>query len=119
MKYNISHIDTCNSQYFGGHHLPVVQVLVDGNTTYKDIKESLLDIYTSTDHIEDLDEEAYKEAVEELFANFTTLDYVPDSLYGIGSMDGEDEWDCYMYFVVESVEAKPCPVTKYQINNYI
>ncbi len=40
-KYNIAHIDTCNSQYFGGHNLPVVQVLVDENTPFKDIKEAL------------------------------------------------------------------------------
>ncbi len=103
-KYNVSHIDTCNSQYFGGHHLPVVQVLVDENTTFQDIKNSLLDIYYSTDHIEDLDVEAYKAAVEELFANFTNLDYSPDFVYEIGSMDEDEEWDCYMYFVVEQVE---------------
>lgn len=106
-KYNLTCMAICNSQYFGGHHLPVVQVLVDEDTTYKDIKDSLLDIYTSTDHIEDLDVEAYKAAVEELFVNFTTLDYVPDSLYYIGSMDdaeNNEEWDCYMYFIVEEVE---------------
>lgn len=103
-KYNISHIDTCNSQYFGGHHLPVVQVLVDENTTYQDIKDSLLNVYLSVDHIETIDIEAYKVAVEDLFANFTTLNYVPDTLYEIGSMDDDEDWDCYMYFVVEEVE---------------
>lgn len=105
MKYSLSHIDTCNSQYFSGHHLPVVQVLVDENTTYMDVKLALLDTYSSVDHIEDIDVYAYVEAVHELFANFTTLECVPDSFYGFGSMEGyEEEWDCYMYFVVETVE---------------
>ena len=103
MKYSLSHIDTCNSQYFSGHHLPVVQVLVDENTTYMDVKLSLLDTYSSVDHIEDIDVDAYVEAVHEFFANFTSLDYVPDSFYGMGSMEDGEEWDCYMYFVVETV----------------
>lgn len=108
--YNISHIDTCNSQYFSGHHLPVVQVLVDEDTTYRCIKQILLESI-ATDHLYEDDRfgtpfcyALFKSAVEELFANFTSIDFVPDSLYGIGSMDDDEEWDCYMYFVVEEVE---------------
>ena len=110
MKYSLSHIATCNSQYFRGHHLPVVQVLVDENTTYRCIKQMLLES-TSTDHLYEDDRfgmpfcyDTFKSAVEELFANFTSLDYVPDSFYGMGSMEDDEEWDCYMYFVVETVE---------------
>lgn len=102
--YALSHIDTCNSQYFAGHHLPVVQVLVDENTTYQDIKLSLLDTYSSIDHIEDIDTDKYIQAVHDLFSNFTSLDYVPDILYEVGNMEDEEEWDLYMYFVVEGVE---------------
>jgi hypothetical protein len=102
-SYSLSHIDTCSSDYFSGHHLPVVQVLVDENSTYKDIKDGLLS-YWATDHIEDLDTEAYELAVNELFESFTTLDYVPDTLaYVGGSMEDDDMWDLYMYFVIETL----------------
>lgn len=102
--YTLSHIDTCRADYFSGHHLPVVQVLVDENTTYQDIKLALLDTYNSIDHIEDIDTDKYVEAVHDLFSNFTSLDYVPDSFYEVGSMEEQEEWDLYMYFVVEGVE---------------
>jgi hypothetical protein len=104
MKYELNHADTCCSDYFRGHHLPVVQVLVDENTTYQDIKLALLDTYSSVDHIEDINVDKYVEAVHELFANFTTLDYVPDSFYDVGNMEDFDEWDLYMYFTVTTVE---------------
>lgn len=102
--YTLSHIDTCRADYFSGHHLPVVQVLVDENTTYQDIKLAMLDTYSSIDHIEDIDTDKYVEAVHDLFSNFTSLDYVPDTLYEVGSMEKEEEWDLYMYFVVEGVK---------------
>ena len=104
MGYKLNHIDTCTSPYFRGHHLPVVQVIVDENTTYQDIKLSLLDTYYSIDHIEDIDSDKYVEAVHDLFSNFTSLSYVPDTLYEVGSMEDCDEWDLYMYFVIETVE---------------
>jgi hypothetical protein len=104
MKYDINHIDTCQSDYFRGHHLPVVQVLVDENTTYQDIKLALLDTYSSIDHIEDIDVDKYLEAVHELFSNFTTLAYVPDTLYNVGNAEDFDEWDLYMYFTITTVE---------------
>lgn len=101
--YSLSHIDTCCSDYFRGHHLPVVQVLVDENTTYTDIKLQLLDTYTATGHIEKLDTEAYVQAVHDLFSNFTSTDYVPDALYDVGNMEDSEEWDLYMYFVIETI----------------
>mgnify|MGYP006268581637 CR=1 FL=1 len=104
MKYSLSHIDTCCSSYFCGSHLPVIQVLVDENTTYMDIKLALLNHYDSVDHIEDIDLTAYDEAVHDLFSNFKSLDYVPDSFYGIGNMNDHDEWDLYMYFTLETID---------------
>lgn len=102
VRYSLSHIDTCNTDYFRGHHLPVAQVLVDENSTYKDIKEGLLS-HIATCHIEDLDVDAYETAVNELFENFTTLDYVPDTLAEVGLMEDDDMWDLYMYFVIETL----------------
>ncbi len=113
IKYNIAHIYTCNSQYFGGHHLPIVQVLVDENTSFKDIKEVLSYLQTYEHLFEDdrfstgFDVDAYKAAVEEVFSyverNHVSLERIPNDLEGIGSMDDDEEWDCYMYFVVEQV----------------
>lgn len=102
--YTLSHIDTCRSDYFSGHHLPVVQVLVDENTTYQDIKLALLDTYSSIDHIEDIDTDKYVEAVHNLFAGFKSLDFTPVYLENIGNMEEEEEWDLCMYFVVEGVK---------------
>lgn len=102
VRYSLSHLDTCTTDYFSGHHLPVAQVLVDENSTYQDIKNGLLS-YWATDHIEDLDVDAYEAAVNELFENFTTLDYVPDTLAEVGSMEDDEQWDLYMYFVIETL----------------
>ena len=103
MIYELNHIDTCTSSYFQGSSLPVVQVLVDENTTYMDIKLALLD-HTSVDHIEDIDLTAYDEAVNDLFSNFTSLTYVPDTLYGVGNMNDHEKWDLYMYFALIVVQ---------------
>jgi hypothetical protein len=78
--------------------------MIDENTTYQDIKLALLDTYSSIDHIEDIDVDKYVEAVHELFSNFTTLTYVPDSLYDVGNMEDFDQWDLYMYFTITTVE---------------
>jgi len=109
MKYIINHLDTCTSDYFSGSHLPVVQVLVGGTTTYQDIKESLLD-YQTFEHLYEnyrlegnFDIDVYTTSVEDMFSNFTTLDYVPDSLYGLEDFDSEDYNDmnpCYMFFTI-------------------
>jgi hypothetical protein len=78
--------------------------MVDENTTYQDIKLSLLDTYYSIDHLEDIDSDKYVEAVHELFANFTSLTYVPNTLHDVGSVEDEEEWDLYMYFTISTVE---------------
>lgn len=108
IKYNVYHVGTMNSQYFSGNHNPVVQVMVDGRTTYQEVKDELLSIYTATGHIEELDIPAYIKAVELMFQSVlphemgnvfnASLDYFPEE-------DGNwDDYDCYAYFVVETVE---------------
>jgi hypothetical protein len=103
MKYDINHLDTCRSDYFQGSRLPVVQVMVDENTTYQDIKLELLNDYNTWD-LEELDWDKYVEAVHELFCNFTTLTYVPDALHNVGNMEDFDQWDLYMYFTITTLE---------------
>lgn len=41
-KITVSFYDACLPDYFGGHHKPVLQVPVDGNTTRKEICDGLL-----------------------------------------------------------------------------
>ena len=41
-KITVSFYDALLADYFGGHHKPVLQVTVDGNTTRKDIYSFLL-----------------------------------------------------------------------------
>lgn len=104
IKYSLNHISTCTSDYFSGHHLPVIQVLVDENTTYFDIKLALLDTYQSIGHIDDIDTHLYVEAVHDLFINITSLDYVPSVLHNVGNMSDCEDWDLYMYFTLNIEE---------------
>lgn len=41
-KITVSFYDACLPDYFGGHHKPVLQVPVDGNTTRKQLYDVLL-----------------------------------------------------------------------------
>jgi hypothetical protein len=101
--YQLNYLCTCTTDYFQGSSKPVVQVLVDENSTYQDIKSNLLE-YIATCHLEDLDIEAYELAVNDLFKNFTFLaTRVPEQLINIGSMEEQDEWNLYMYFTLETV----------------
>ena len=35
----LKYMETCHSQYHAGHHLPVVQAYIDGNTAFGELKE--------------------------------------------------------------------------------
>lgn len=41
-QITVSFYNVCLPDYFGGHHKPVLQVPVDGNTTRKELYSSLL-----------------------------------------------------------------------------
>ncbi|CAB4168868.1 hypothetical protein UFOVP1516_39 [uncultured Caudovirales phage] len=103
-KYVLRYLDTCTSDYFRGYHNDVVQVVVDGATTLQDIKDMMLDVYWSTDHIEDLDDAAYKLAVEELFRSVSNMEELYD--YSIEVCpEGEELWEyCYAFFGLDTVE---------------
>jgi len=97
---NIYYLSTSLPDYFGGHHNPVIQIMVTNKTTYKEIKESMLDC-TTTEHLEDLDFENYKVAVEVLF-NGIDMDKIPPACEYIEPID-TDDYDfydsVYMFFV--------------------
>lgn len=47
----VRHVATCNSDYFSGHHLSTFSIMVDGTSTYQQIKDEMLD-YQTTEHLE-------------------------------------------------------------------
>lgn len=99
--YTIYHNDTCLPDYFSGHHLPVVQVSVNCESTYHQIKDELL-CYQSIDHLDEIDFDDYKQAVEELFESIDDLEAIPKCVLGIESSEDEDYDSVYMYFVIET-----------------
>jgi len=112
--YTLNYVDTCNSQYFGGHHLPVVQVLVDGNSTYKDVKNNLLEYQTYEHLFEDqrfvtdtdldgFDGDIYKTAVIKTFSA-CKLEPLWEVGLDIPTEDEEDAYDCYAFFTVRVEE---------------
>lgn len=103
-KYFLHHLDTCTGDYFRGYHNDVVQVIVDGSTTYADIKDMLLDVSWSTEHIEDLDDDAYKLAVEVMFGGVKDMTDVFDKSIEVCPED-EDLWEhCYIFFGLDTEE---------------
>jgi len=95
--------DTCNSQYFSGSSLPVVQVMVDCTTTYAQIKTELLS-NQATEHLEEINDEEYKAAVEVMFDGLFETEEGYNELWDptLNSMDEVGKYDCYAYFVIEN-----------------
>lgn len=42
MKFTLHHADTCLPDYWGGHHLPHIQISVHPNMTTQEVKSALL-----------------------------------------------------------------------------
>lgn len=108
MAYQLIHLDTCTSDYFRGYHNPTIQIPVDGNTTYLDIKKDLLDLSWATDHIEDLNTLDYLMAVNECFEVLETNNMMKEKFQSsieVCPEDEEDNWEtCYIFFGLDTVE---------------
>ena len=115
-NFSLAYITTCATDYFSGYHLPVVQVLVDCETTIQDLADSLNSADTY-DHLpEEITSENYKQAVLEyfttLFLNWKTLPVDEDSKNfwnlkwdsSLESMEDYEEYDVYSYFCLEEIE---------------
>ena len=98
-EYILHHIECCNSQYFKGHHLPVIQVDIDHTTRVHHIKTELLS-YSATEHLEHLDDESYKRAVEEGFKGIHPLKTFCPGLERREPDD--DDYDVQAFFVLET-----------------
>lgn len=112
-RYTISHVDTCCSDYFGGHHLPNFSIMVTGESTYAYLKEVMLD-WQTTDHLDyelfrdSEDYNNFRDAIEELFQDSEDMGTMQDTFDPrIDTPQTEEEWeywDCCAFFVVEMEE---------------
>ena len=103
----VSFYDVCQPDYFGGHHLPVLQCPVDGATTRKELCDGLLsevNLGVIDYQIEEnnLDYDAIRKAIFDcLFFNPECKDediLFPDLEIWPEEDDGLDY--CYAFFVV-------------------
>jgi hypothetical protein len=106
--YTISHVDTCCSDYFCGHHLPNFSIMVTGESTYKDIKNAMLD-WQTTDHLDhelfrdSEDYNSFRDAVEELFIGLDLYKVFDARLETPQTEEEWEYWDVNAFFVVEMV----------------
>lgn len=116
-KYELVYLDTCSSCYFQGFNKPVIQVPVDGLTTIEQVKDYLVS-YWATEHIEDLDNEAYQDAVLEYFTDLfianqtkfpnSTVEDMMASFWNmnleVAKEDDKEDWDVYSFFGLVEIE---------------
>lgn len=111
-QITVSFYDACLSDYFGGHHKPVLQVPVDGNTTRKELYSSLLSELAQgvIDYEIDenrLDYEAICQAIKDCIY-FKSEWKDSDILFpGIDKWEESDDncESCYAFFIVDWEEA--------------
>jgi len=108
-KYTINHVDTCCTDYWGGHHLPNFSVMVTGGSTYKDVRDAMLD-WQTTDHLDrelfrdSEDYNNFRDAVEELFIRIDLDKVFSPSLETPQTEEEWEYWDVCAFFVVEMEE---------------
>ena len=108
-QITVSFYDYCLPDYFGGHHLPVLQWPVDGNTTRKELYSGLLSelaqgVIDWQIEQNSLDYDAIRQAIKECIyfddkrndndILFPELDKWSDS-------DDDIEYPCYAYFIID------------------
>lgn len=96
--YKLYYIETSMPSYFRGYHLPVIQIMIDGSTTYEEVKKELLSCMAYA-HIDDVNTAMYKESVEELFYGVALSKVIDDSI----SYDDDDYYEecVYMFFALD------------------
>jgi len=110
-QITVSFYDVCLPDYFGGHHRPVLQVPVDGNTTRKEIYSSLLSELAEgiIDYQIDenqLDYDAIRQAIKECIY-FKPECKDNDILFpdlGIWEESDDNWYPCYAFFVVDWID---------------
>ena len=109
MNITISYFDCCLPDYFGGHHLPVLQAMVDGSTTRKqlctdlisELNQGVIDYDFEYQFNCELPYEEVKQAITDcIFWNETCKEddiVFPD----LETVTEDCDSMCYAYFVVE------------------
>jgi hypothetical protein len=101
MIIELIYLTTCNSQYFGGCHLPVLQVEVDRSTRYGQVKRELKEYYTG-EHLDDsIDYDELTSAIDRCFEGNDLRKSWDKTL--AKRPDDEYEYDCYAYFSVKVI----------------
>tara|TARA_R110000787_G_scaffold213831_1_gene323270 strand:- start:291 stop:596 length:306 start_codon:yes stop_codon:yes gene_type:complete len=89
--HTIRYIDLCTPSYFNGSSNPVFAVIVDGNSTYQDIKDSMLDDYNSNESFPEMD-------IESALNDFFTTDNMDSIAFPNLEVYSDDNFEsCYMY----------------------
>lgn len=106
MKYTLRHLDTCTSDYFAGSHNKTIQVPLHSKSTYLEIK-NYLGSYEATEHLDELDDMLYEQAIEDLFYGIK-LKEIPKCTRYIEDVTDEDSdyvETVYMFFdIIEEEE---------------
>lgn len=102
MMIELIYLTTCNSQYFSGHHLPILQVEVDRSTRYSHVKHELKEYYTSQhlDEDESIDYDELDSAIDRCFKGHDLRKSWDKSLDKRTDGDG---YDCYAYFAIKVI----------------
>jgi len=106
-KVTVSFYDACLPDSFGGHHKPVLQVPVDGNTTRKELYSSLLSELAMgvIDYQIDENQLDYNDIRQAIKAciYFRQECHDDDILFpDLDIWDETDDWESvYTYFVVD------------------
>jgi hypothetical protein len=105
--FKVNHVDTCCTDYFGGHHLPNFAIQVTGNTTYKELLGMCLE-WQNTDHLDEElfrnseDYNAFRDAIIEMFSMVDDMDAVFQPSLEVPETEEEQEyWDVCAFFSVE------------------
>jgi hypothetical protein len=111
-KITVSFHDCCLPDYFGGHHKPVLQVMVDGNITRKELYAGLLSelnmgIIDYQIEQNNLDYDAIRQAIKDC------LFFKPECKEDDILFPDLDKWDesdycdsCYAFFVIDWKESE-------------
>lgn len=113
-QITVHYYDCCLSDYFGGHHKPVLQYPVDGSTTRRELYSGLLSelhrgvIDWQIDQ-NDLDYDAIRQAIKGClyFADHCKDDdIVFPKLEKWDDNDDDINYSCYAFFIVDWSDAE-------------
>ena len=111
-QITVSFYDCCLSDYFRGHHKPVLQYPVDGNTTRKKLYSGLLSELAQgvIDYeIEEnsLDYDAIRQSIKDcLYCDDkrNDNDILFPELDKWGDSDDDIEYPCYAFFIIDWID---------------